>query len=73
MSGTGWPETRGVSWDQYFTSAYYRKEIPVLEHYAPGLFSDTGTDWWILLRILGLALALGVLVAIPIGTLFRRR
>ncbi len=73
MSGTGWPETRGVSWDQYFTAAYYRKEIPVWEHYAPGLFSDTGTDWWMLLRILGLALALGILVAIPIGTVFRRR
>jgi len=60
----GWPKTRGVSWDAYFTEAYYRKEIPVWELYAPGLFSDTGFDWLMVLRMLGLALSLGTMLAV---------
>jgi hypothetical protein len=70
----GWPNTRGVSWDAYFTEAYYRKEIPVWEQYAPGLFSDTGFDWFMVLRVLGLALSLGTMLAvISIGILKRGR
>jgi hypothetical protein len=61
LDNNGWPQTRGVSWKKYFTSAYYRKEIPIWESYAPGLFSDTGTDWVMLLRVLGLALAIGIM------------
>ena len=66
-------ETQGVSWDTYFTEAYYRKEIPVWERYAPGLFSDTGFDWLMLIRVLGLAVALGMLGAVASSFLFSRR
>ncbi len=64
LDKTGWPRTRGVPWDNYFTQAYYRKEIPVWESYAPGLFSDADFDGWMLLRVLGLALAAGVIAAV---------
>jgi hypothetical protein len=68
----GWPQTRGVSWDNYFTESYYRKEIPVWRSYAPGLFDDTGLDLRLLLRVLGLALAIGMLIALFLSSLFRR-
>lgn len=73
LNEDGWPQTRGVSWDQYFTGAYYRKDIPVWESYAPGLFSDTGTDWLMLVRLLVLALALGVMAAMLFVLILRRR
>jgi FtsP/CotA-like multicopper oxidase with cupredoxin domain len=73
MSEEGWPRTLGVPYDPYFTKAYYRKEVPVWESYAPGLFSDTGVDFRLLIRILVLALSLGVLLALPLQWLFRRR
>ncbi len=72
MAQSGWPKTRGVPWDQYFTEAYYRKDIPGWESYAPGLFSDTGLDWLMLLRILVLALALGVMSAMLLLMILRR-
>jgi hypothetical protein len=62
-----------VPWDNYFTPAYYRKEIPVWESYAPGLFSDTGFDWWMLLRVIGLALAAGIMAALLLTALMRQR
>jgi hypothetical protein len=73
MDEGGWPQTRGVSWDQYFDPAYYRKEIPVWEAYAPGLFSDTGADWLMLLRLTGLMLAAGILAAILLHALVNLR
>ena len=72
LNEDGWPQTRGVSWDQYFTGAYYRKEIPVWESYAPGLFSDTGIDLWMLARLLVLALALGAMAATLFVSILRR-
>jgi hypothetical protein len=72
LDGRGWPQTRGVSWDPYFTEAYYRKEIPVWERYAPGLFSDTDYDWLLYLRVLVLSLAVGVMAALLAGAWFRR-
>jgi len=60
LDEAGWPETRGVSYAPYFTEAYYRKEIPVWQSYAPGLFAEPGSDWLMLLRLLGLALAAGM-------------
>ncbi len=63
MDESGWPETLGVSFDQYFTADYYRKEVPVWESYAPGLFADTGPDGLLLWRVLILALSLGVFSA----------
>jgi hypothetical protein len=73
MDEEGWPLTRGVSWDKYFTQAYYRKEIPVWESYAPGLFSDAGVDWRMLLRVIGMALSAGIMAAIVLKWLLSRR
>ncbi len=64
LNDDGWPQTRGVPWDNYFTEAYYRKEVPVWESYAPGLFSAAGVDWRLMLRLVGLALAGGMLLAL---------
>jgi hypothetical protein len=73
LDEAGWPRTGGVPWDNYFTEAYYRKEIPVWESYAPGLFSDTGLDWLMLLRVIGLALAAGIMAALLLTAFLRRR
>ncbi len=72
LNDDGWPKTRGVSWDKYFTEAYYRKDIPIWESYAAGLFSDTGVDWVMLTRLLLLALALGVMAATLLDRVLRR-
>lgn len=72
MDKAGWPRTQGVSWDKYFTEAYYRREVPVWESYAPGLFSDTGIDGRFLLRMIGLALSLGILAALFLLAVARR-
>lgn len=64
LASNGWPETLGVSWDAYFTEAFYRKEVPVWESYAPGLFSAAGNDSTLFVRILIFALAMGVLAAL---------
>jgi FtsP/CotA-like multicopper oxidase with cupredoxin domain len=72
MQENGWPKTQGVAWDQYFTEAYYRKEIPVWEQYAPGLFAETGFDWVMVLRLLGMALAAGILLALLAGMVLKR-
>lgn len=69
LDDAGWPQTRGVAWDNYFTEAYYRKQIPVWQSYAPGLFSDPGFDFLMLLRVLGLAAAAGMLAAVLISAL----
>ena len=73
LGQNGWPKTRGVSWDAYFTEAYYRREVPVWESYAPGLFSDAGTDWRLMLRIACLAIAAGMLIALGASGFRRRR
>lgn len=72
MDDSGWPQTRGVPWEPYFTEAYYRREIPVWQSYAPGLFADPGRDWWLLARLVVLAVCLGVLGALLVGALGRK-
>ena len=62
-----------MPWDNYFTRAYYRKEIPVWEAYAKGMFSDTGPDWLMLLRVIGLALSAGIMAALLAMALLRRK
>lgn len=73
LGENGWPKTRGVSWDPYFTEAYYRRDVPVWESYAPGLFSDAGKDWRLMLRIACLAIAAGILIALGASGFRRRR
>lgn len=72
LDDSGWPRTQGVSWDPYFTPEYYRREIPVWQSYAPGLFADVGSDTSMLIRVLGLCLAGGMMIALLAGRLLRR-
>lgn len=69
----GWPRTQGVSWDNYFTQEYYRKEVPIWQSYAPGLFGDTKTDWWMVVRLGVLLIAVGMMVGLIFAKLRRRR
>ena len=69
----GWPKTQGVSWDNYFTEQYYRRETPVWMSYGPQLFSEAGMDWRVFLRLLILALASGVLLATLFAAVVRRQ
>ncbi|MEJ8567147.1 multicopper oxidase domain-containing protein [Elongatibacter sediminis] len=73
LQSDGWPKNQGVSWDNYFTAAYYRREVPVWHNYLPGLLDDTGTDRWLLWRLVGLALAGGILLALLWGAVVSRR
>jgi len=73
MDADKWPRTQGVSFQPYFKEAYYRKEIPVWESYAPGLFAEPGADNWLLLRVLALALGVGMLGGLVSGRFGRRR
>lgn len=73
LGDDGWPQTRGVSFDQYFTEAYYRKEVPIWESYAPGLFSAAGVDRTLLVRSIIFAVSLAVFAALLAGRLLRRR
>ena len=73
LQESGWPNTLGVSMDKYFTKAYYRREVPVWEDYAPGLFSQAGNDPAMLVRVIILALSLGIVAALLLNSLLRRR
>ena len=53
-----------MSWDPFFTEAYYRKERPVWADYAPELFGASGTSVWLIVRLIGFGLALGAVLAI---------
>jgi hypothetical protein len=72
LDENGWPRTQGVPWDNYFTQEYYRKEIPIWQAYAPGLFGDTKTDWWMVARLIGLLIAVGMMVGLLFAKLRRR-
>ena len=63
---------QGVSYKPYFTEAYYRKEVPIWESYAPGLFAEPGSDWVMLIRGIGLALAFGIFGALIVLFFVRR-
>jgi len=73
VADTGWPKTQGVSWNNYFTDQYYRRQTPVWKSYGPELFLEAGTDWRVFTRLLVLALAVGVLVATLFASVVRRR
>jgi FtsP/CotA-like multicopper oxidase with cupredoxin domain len=72
LDADGWPQTRGVAWDNYFTTDYYRKEVPVWAAYAPGLFLQPAADWWLVARLLVLLAALGMLFGLLLSGLRRR-
>ena len=69
MNEGGWPMNRGVDWTPFFTPAYYRREWPVWEQYAPGLFADVSADRWLVLRLL----LCGLLGGLGLALLLRRR
>lgn len=66
LKDNGWPRTFGVSWDPYFSAAYYRKEVPVWQSYAENLSSEVTFDGWLILRLLGLGVAAGTIAALLI-------
>lgn len=69
MRDNGWPRLQGVSWDPYFTEAYYRKQRPIWAAYAPELFSNIENDWWFALRLAVLGIAGGAVLALLIPAL----
>ena len=73
LDANGWPRTQGVSWDNYFTQEYYRKEVPIWQAYAPGMFGDPGTDWWMVTRLIALLIAGGMMAGLLIAGLWRRK
>ena len=73
VADTGWPKTQGVSWNNYFTDQYYRRQTPVWKSYGPELFLEAGTDWRVFTRLLILALAVGVLAATLFANFVRGR
>ncbi|MGI9308250.1 MAG: multicopper oxidase domain-containing protein, partial [Gammaproteobacteria bacterium] len=72
LQADGWPETRGVSWNQYFTEEYYRKEVPVWESYAPGLFAHPGRDWLLLFRASVFWFSVGFMIVLGLSVIIRR-
>lgn len=64
LDDNGWPLTSGVSLDTYFSASYYRKTRPVWASYAPGLFTDPGTDPWMFARLLLLGLFSGMFLMV---------
>ncbi|MFT5350268.1 MAG: hypothetical protein ACI9MF_001084, partial [Gammaproteobacteria bacterium] len=73
LQENGWPRTQGMDLKQFFTEAYYRKETPVWGSLSEGTFSDAKSDPMMLMRLLGLGLSLGVLVAMAINAIFSSR
>ena len=68
LADNGWPKTRGVSWDPFFTPEYYRRQVPVWERYAPGVFSEAGPDRAMQIRMTLMA----AFLAIALAGLYRR-
>jgi len=64
LDSDGWPKTQNMAFDPYFTEAYYRRDIPVWQSYAPELFSDPASDWLMLARVAVLCLAVGGMIAL---------
>ncbi|HIF51171.1 MAG TPA: copper oxidase [Thiotrichaceae bacterium] len=73
LQENGWPKTQGMDFNKFFTAAYYRKEVPVWGDLLNGKFSDVEFDLWMLIRLLGLGLSLGVMVALVINGINKRR
>jgi FtsP/CotA-like multicopper oxidase with cupredoxin domain len=71
INADGWPKLQGVPYTPYFTAEYYRREVPVWESYAPGLFAEPGRDWLLLARLLVLFLCAGALGAWLFGRVRR--
>jgi plastocyanin len=69
LDPNGWPRTQGVSYQPYFTEAYYRREVPVWQSYAPALFGEPGVDGRLLLRLILMASGL-LMLTVLLG--FRR-
>jgi hypothetical protein len=73
LDDKGWPRTQGVPLDTYFSAAYYRKQVPVWQAYAPTLFGEPGADSWLILRLIGLVVGLGLLLGLSVNLALGRR
>jgi hypothetical protein len=71
LGENGWPLTQGVSWDPYFTQAYYRKQVPVWERYGGDRFAQAGEDRSLTFRLLLFSLFGGCLLAVGLLFFFR--
>lgn len=63
LEASGVPRTQGVQLDNYFTEAYYARRTPVWSAYAPHTLGEAGEDRNAQLRLLLLALFLGLALA----------
>lgn len=72
MGENGWPKMAGVSWDPYFTEAYYQKQVPVWNSYAGNRFSEARNDRGLMLRLLLFAIFAGTFIATVLVRLARR-
>lgn len=72
LSEAGWPKTRGVSFEPFFTEQYYQKQTPVWQSYAPELFADVSHDWLMFTRLIILSLAIGCFFALLVTRIKRR-
>jgi hypothetical protein len=72
LGENGWPKTAGVSWDPYFTEAYFRKEVPVWEQYGNNRFSQVGSDRGLMLRLLLFSIFAGSAFALVLLRLVQR-
>ena len=73
LQQNGWPKTQGMDLNRFFSEAYYRKEIPVWNNLANGKLADVKTDVWMLIRLLGLALSVGLFIALCFNAINKRR
>ncbi len=63
LADSGRPRTQGVSLDNYFTEAYYARRTPVWQSYAPQRLGQAGADRGLQVRLLLVALFMGLALA----------
>ena len=59
----GWPISKGMNLNQYFSADYYNKDIPIWGDIAPEISSDPKDDIKLILRLILLALFFGIFLS----------
>ena len=60
LGKNGWPDLRGMNYTQYFSADYYNKELPIWGDIAPEVSSEPKEDLTLIVRLIVLALFLGI-------------
>ena len=60
LDDDGWPISNGMNLNQYFSSDYYNKEIPIWGDIAPEVSSNPKDDIKLIFRLILLALFFGI-------------